>query len=910
LLLPSIGIDPGDVGLRPWEAIMIVDSKSKLLRDAERYVLQGKIPQAIAEYLKLVKNDPNDVLTLNTVGDLHLRLGKAAEASRYFNQVAENYSRNNFLLKAIAVYKKILNVDPQNLEVNQTLADLFARQGLNGDARNQYLRVAEICTRDGKIRESLDAYEKAVEMDPANTAVQLKLAEVFLAEGLKDKAQCYFAGAARAQAKSGNHTAAVLTFKRVVDLNPADVDSLKGLLNSAIHSAEVPSVIEQLKKSLGIIPDSVDVRELLGRAYLAVGNPTSAAQAFEMAVALDETRYEGLFDLADGFVQAGNLDGAATCLDPIIPRLISTRKTDRAVECYQLVLQKNPSHMLALGKLADIFSAINDQARYVECLERIAETHTRGGSPAEAIGALEKIVQIMPDSEKYLQLHREAFEAAFPGAPYTPPALPVERRREAGPAREDAGDPEGADADGQASGSKFIEVDLLLNYGMMEKAAEMLQGLAAKDACDKHVHARLVTVYTATADTHQAAVHTVLLAALERHANNEVAAQRHLAEARRLDSGLVDDTFDLVAFAAQYGVDARPSDTAGSRSGLELDLSGDLSDIFFKDGGEASLREDADPATAGDPAAEEYSAEVPPPRFTAESLQDQLQEVDFYIRLGFADEARTKLDEIARRNPDHPDLAARYSQLESVNPVSAPQAGANPGPKCGRDTSETDAEENIVIALGNGASPDSRDWLEAEMEPEIKRAPRSGGSVIEFPGAPDPGSRHHPETAAPGGRNGQFNAMFADLIDEVNALTDQEITREDFETHFNLGIAYREMALIDDAINEFQAAMKSLQQEKYSKEAIQCCGMLSTCYLEKGMPRSAIRWCQTGLNLKEISSHEALALRYDMGVAHSVTGDSERALECFGLIFSVDPSYRDVAQRIDDLRGSSGRHVP
>jgi tetratricopeptide (TPR) repeat protein len=151
--------------------------------------------------------------------------------------------------------------------------------------------------------------------------------------------------------------------------------------------------------------------------------------------------------------------------------------------------------------------------------------------------------------------------------------------------------------------------------------------------------------------------------------------------------------------------------------------------------------------------------------------------------------------------------------------------------------------------------------------------------------------------------------MFADLIQEVNDLTDQEITREDFETHFSLGTAYREMGLVDDAINEFQGAMKSLIPEKHPQEMIQCCGMLSTCYLEKGMPRSAIRWCQTGLGFAENSSHEALALRYDMGVAHSVTGDSERALECFGSIFRIDPSYRDVAQRIDDLRGGSGRHV-
>jgi tetratricopeptide (TPR) repeat protein len=153
------------------------------------------------------------------------------------------------------------------------------------------------------------------------------------------------------------------------------------------------------------------------------------------------------------------------------------------------------------------------------------------------------------------------------------------------------------------------------------------------------------------------------------------------------------------------------------------------------------------------------------------------------------------------------------------------------------------------------------------------------------------------------------NSMFVDLLAEVNSLTDQEIAREDFETHFNLGTAYHEMGLTDDAIKEFQFAAKALTPAKSPKEFIRCCGMLSTCFLEKGMARSAIRWCRTGLSIEEISSHEAMALRYDMGIALSGAGDTDQALECFGTIFGLDPSYRDVAQRIDELKSGLARHA-
>ena len=201
---------------------MAGDDKARFLRDAEKLVTHGKIPQAINEYLKILKADPNDVLTLNTVGDLYLRLGKVPEATKYFSQVADTYTRNNFLLKAIAVYKKILRADAGNLPINQTLAELLARQGLHVDARNQYLRLAEIHSGEGKTRESVQAYEKAAELDPGNSAVQLKLAQIHLSAGNQERARSFFTGAARAQAKAGNYKDAASSYQQAMQLDPLD----------------------------------------------------------------------------------------------------------------------------------------------------------------------------------------------------------------------------------------------------------------------------------------------------------------------------------------------------------------------------------------------------------------------------------------------------------------------------------------------------------------------------------------------------------------------------------------------------------------------------------------------------------------------------------------------------------------
>jgi tetratricopeptide (TPR) repeat protein len=162
----------------------------------------------------------------------------------------------------------------------------------------------------------------------------------------------------------------------------------------------------------------------------------------------------------------------------------------------------------------------------------------------------------------------------------------------------------------------------------------------------------------------------------------------------------------------------------------------------------------------------------------------------------------------------------------------------------------------------------------------------------------------------PAQSNLQVNEMFADLMEEVSSPAGREAEKLSFEEHFSLGTAYRDMDLIEEAIQEFQKALRAIDLLTGDPKVIQCCGMLSTCFLKKNMPRSALRWCQTGLNMTDISSHEAMALRYDMGVAHLMAGSNERALECFDEIFNMDPTYRDVAQRIDELRGGFERHAP
>jgi tetratricopeptide (TPR) repeat protein len=901
------------------------DSKAKHLHDAEKYVLQGKVGSAIGEYLKIIKIDPHDVLTLNTIGDLHLRQNNISEANRYFSQVAENYVRNNFFLKAIAVYKKILSADPNNFDINLTMASLYAKQGLSIDARNQYLKVAAMLEKDGKARDVLEIYEKVVDLDPTNYAIQSKLAELFLANGERDQARAHFIGAARAQSKAGDHQGAADCFSRAIQLDPLNVDAMRGFMDCCLKTGDVSPALDQLKKTIEKNPQNLDMREMLGHALLEVREPEEAAKAFQVVISLDESRYEGIFSAAQMLIDKDSYDPAVSCLDSITPILITRRETERAAQLYEQILHRSPTYVVAQIRLASVYSATGDQYRYLEALDKIANHYLSIKSPVEAIEYLDKILQLDPESEKHRKLHQQAFTEAYPDTPYVPPVQPAEPVISPSPALA----PLGMAASHAGSSSDIVEVDLLLNYGLKDKALSLLQSLEMRDPADVNVRSRLLAIYKAEGKFEEAAKQCMLLAALYHRSRDDESAQVYLNDAKELSPELVNAEPDLELFARRSGLFPEAlaggiSSGASRKTEGEVDLSADLMDIFFTGDDAAGIAEDAEPPEISEAITEEYPQTIPS-QVPAKSIQEQLQEVDFYIRLGFHDEALTKLNEINKVSPDNPELVSRYQKLGEMGSTAVPEP-VIPSTSASYDKSDPDAfpepamaipsedlDEFEKIAMAGGPSG----FVMSDLDPATA-LPDSDkfnepSSFVQEPVATRSVARPSLATITPleSDKSGfQANEMFADLMDDVGTAPDQQVSEDTFENHFNLGTAYREMELLDEAIQEFQNALKAANSKKDQQKIIQCCGMLSTCFLKKGMPRSALRWCQTGLGVADNSSHEALALRYDMGIAHAMSGSSEQALECFDRIFGMDPGYRDVAQRIDELKSGFNRHAP
>ena len=146
-------------------------------------------------------------------------------------------------------------------------------------------------------------------------------------------------------------------------------------------------------------------------------------------------------------------------------------------------------------------------------------------------------------------------------------------------------------------------------------------------------------------------------------------------------------------------------------------------------------------------------------------------------------------------------------------------------------------------------------------------------------------------------------AGFDEVFDEFRAeLGEMGAEDEDLETHYNLGIAFREMGLLEEAISEFQKVAKASDRGRAFRYTMQCCTLLGLAFMEKGQPAIAAIWYERALQTPGNDPESTLALRYDLGVAQESAGEPEAALKSFSQVYAMNIDYRGVAERIAALQ--------
>jgi pilus assembly protein FimV len=468
-------------------------NKQKLLSAAEKFVQQGKLQNAIAEYDKVLKHDAKDLTVNNTIGDLYARLGDIPKAIECFKTVGDAYAAQGFTVKGIAMYKKITKLQP-SVDSTLKLAELYTQQGLFNDARAQYLQVAEDFMKNGDLDQAVRLFQKVLEMDPENVPMRVKLAEVYIRLGKKKEAWEIFSAAAESLRARGSLAAAEDILKRMLVLDPGNgyVLLLRG--KAALESDDAKSAIGYLEKAPDLDSHPEGLCDLL-KAYLQTGNSTKAAPIAEKLLTVHNDP-EGLFLLAEGCARLGQYHEALDVYTRHADRLLATDSTKLLASLHTMI-----SHVRddsgALDELLLLLNKAGESTHVNEVTELLAHSSVKDGNLTRARDLYQMLATTEPQNQMHMQNYQQVvarMEGAAPANGITAEegAVIVEELEATAPVI----DQSYPDHVAIAVRSAVTDADLFLSYNLPDKAVVPLLGALPQAPRDVRLNQRLAALHT------------------------------------------------------------------------------------------------------------------------------------------------------------------------------------------------------------------------------------------------------------------------------------------------------------------------------------------------------------------------------------------------------------------------------
>ncbi len=643
--------------------------KYKILRTAEKFVLDRKFSQAVVEYRKLLEEDPDEPTLLNTVGDLLVRQQQPEQALTCFRQVANIYLTGGFAVKALAMYRKILQVAPDDLRAREIVAELYEKQGLTFEAARELKALVDIQESAGRDDLALGLLERLSGIVPDDPVIWRRRAGLFAKRDKTDLARQHYLEAIRLYGSQGELRQVLDTVEEALNHNDEDQVVLSEVVDVAARAGQLQTVHAFLNDRIQGSGKEHPYRMFLALVHERMGEPEKAGEIYK------ELYGQGVSD------------------------------------------------------------------------PRVSQGLMRTG---QAVEFGERAVEVDPES-----IEEETFD--FEPAP-TPASAPAFE-----PFELDLGD--------EPQGEHWVG----------DEPAQ---------------------------DGEQPA--TIWQVPLE----NEDGA-----EETGVGSGL------FAPEQVPWSKDGATSPAAEAFSEAPLH-----DDLFQPE--QVELKE-----------FEDESLLVGEPEIT--SLEEALEEVDFYLKLGFREDGKQLLEKLLVQFPGDERVLRRARKVMTVPEVGAAEKAAH--------TAGGNFDEEIESALGGLFGGVEEDY--------------DGNDVLRY----EVSSRSSSDDSSP-------------------------------EVHYNLGLAYKEMGLIDDAVQEFLKSSEMLNDSPNSPQKILCCSMLANSYLQMGDSREAARWAREGLRIPDKKDFERKALEYDLACALENMGQTSAAMDMFKGIMNRDEGYRDVARRADHLR--------
>lgn len=802
--------------------------KTSIIKEAQKYLAKGQVDKAISEWEKLIKEYP-DGNTYNTIGDLYLKKGDKKNAVDSYQKAANFFRHEGFSLKALALYKKVLNIDQNDANALYSLGELSEKKGLITDAIKYYLATADSYIKDRKKDKVLDIYEKILSLSPANIPLRNKVAEIFLKEGLKSDASKEYIHVAKLYEEKGDVQKSKEYYQKVLDLQPLNKEAVIGIGHLYEKMGDVDNAVEQMKEATALFPEDSDIILRYAELSLIKGNTDIAKECLQRLVEKDPTDMQPRRLLGEIYLKGGLKEEAWGEYLPVIDGMILEGKYDDAIKLLESFKEVDP---IETGKrLVSLYRQLGENAYVAEELKSMADVLYERGMNDEALSCYREALDITPE-DGYLRGKIDKMTQV--------PELEKE------PVEEHVA------IKGEKTADEILtEADIFFRYGLLSEAKRLLEGLKLREPQNIEVHMRLKSVYGETSDKEAFVTECLILNELFRRLGDIENSEKMLK-----------DGYEI------YPEDPRLVERAG-----------------------ASLIE---PTAFGAPEREEF-VEPAVPKPSLEDYEEEIAEADFYAGQGLMQEAVKILEKLHGLFPEDAGIAEKLDSLGRVSGISEmPEVP---------ETAETPVETlEFPEVKTEEAAPKEEIYeeeikYEEEVKEEIEQKPEEKVEYEDFM-ITDQDLMEAQEMPEP-----TLDNDVLEIFQEFKKGLEKELGDEDSETHYNLGIAYKEMGLVDDAIKEFQTARND------PKRFIQCSTMLGICYMEKGLYSLAMDVLNAAIKNVDKNDETYWAIKYELAEANEKSNNLKEALDLYTEVYGRNARFRNVSDKMNSLRTMLAKSV-
>jgi tetratricopeptide (TPR) repeat protein len=850
--------------------------REKTFANAERLLKQGKASAALEECQRLAEDAPKDLLMLNRIGDLLARGDRGAEAIVYYDKIADQFSASGFYPKAIAILKKIVKVDPNRLATVVRLGELNLKQKLPGEARAWFLQAAEAYLRARDFTRAREVYEKLVASEPDNFVHAVRLAEARAAEGDAERAGADLIALAGRMLAASRTEDAERTFKRAGELMPGRAEPAVGLARCLAAAGRRDEALSLAADAWPSRPGASAVAGELLQLFESLGEVARSASL------LSDPKSDGIDDDAIEHVlraatARGDADDLWSRLLPLLDRWTRAKSYARAIQLLDRLARVEESGQLrALEQIAEIRKAEGNRVAAARAIERLVRAYQAKGLSDRVDAHLETLKLFDPSSPLLFvgrptgrsEPSRESSTPAAPPAPAAPAApaatVPVSYEAPAVPL---------GPADEEFVSGHLTEAEVFEKYGLHNEALQQLRQVVARFPGHVLAIEKLVGLLRTQADRGALRDAYVAEAFAKRAAGDVEGARRAAGDAAAIGGIETSMRGALEHFALLAATHVAPKPVRPAPVPPAPQPTPPASPA---------------PPTPAPPAAKPVAAAPkptpksapPPPPVTRDEEEDleilfddveeleapaaassaeEIEEIEFYIGQGMHADALRRIAELRSAGSSGGALDALEARAQAAAPTPEPEV-VDDEPAASADRLDEEDLTSIAAALDAEFGTDRAAEVRRPVaEPEAEQS---------------------------------IDEVFSAFKEHVRA----EVDGEDYRTHYDLGIAYKEMGLIDDALAEFRVATGA--PELY-REA---CSMLGLCHGERGETDEAIRWYRAALDAPGDEEAPLSGLRYDLAEILLQTGDERGAYDLFSKVAALEPAYRDVESRLADLK--------